>query len=227
MAVSRSYYMLVASLPQLPLRFDAGRLPISWATLRERLRMLHPDDSAVTRQIGQYFLWDRQPLDRTDDEVISSYHELERKSANDLVRHLVRSRTEMRLLISAIRRRRSGGGPPDWVGKIRGSETLVSSLKRHWMDPDFQLGMKYRWVEAFTKCYDAGEMLEAQRVVFAERWDDWTRIAEKYTFSFEAIIVYLVRWEIVDRWTSQNAAAGQARFAKLIEETLGEYANAV
>jgi hypothetical protein len=67
---ARSYYMLVSSLPQLPARFDAGRLPISWPTLRNRLRMLEVEDGRVTRQIGQYFLWDRQPIDRTDNEVI-------------------------------------------------------------------------------------------------------------------------------------------------------------
>lgn len=217
--------MLVSSLPQLPVRFDTGRLPISWPTLRDRLRMLDPEDSFVTRQVGLYFLWDRQPLDRTDDEVIARYHELMQESANPLVRHLIQSRTEMRLLLSAIRRQRAGLGPPNWAGNVRGAEALTSHVRKHWNQPHFNLGARYRWVEAFTRFYDSGDVVEAQRVVFAERWNDWTRIAEKHTFSFEAIIAYLVRWEIIDRWASQNPEAGIARFANLIEETLGEYAN--
>ncbi len=219
--------MLVASLPQLPGRFDAGRLPISWPALLNRLSMLDHDDRQITRLIGMYFLWDRQPLDRTDDEVIARYRELLHNSSNYLVRHLIRTRTEIRLLISALRRHRTGAGPPTWDLRHTGSEMLASHVCHHWNEPSFGLGFRHRWLETFIRSYDAGEMREAQRVVFNERWHDWTRIAEKYTFTFEAVIVYLVRWEIVDRWTSQNADAGKTRFAKLIEETLGEYANPV
>ncbi len=107
--MSRSYYMLVSSLPQLPVRFDSGRLPISWPTLRDRLRMLEPEDQLVTRQLGLYFLWDSQPLDRTDAEVIARYHELLAETTNPLVRQLIQSRTEMRLLLSAVRRQRGIG----------------------------------------------------------------------------------------------------------------------
>lgn len=227
MIPARSYYMLVSSLPQLPIRFDSGRLPISWPTLRNRLRMLEPDDSEVTRQVGLYFLWDRQPLDRTDNEVIDRYLELMRNSTNHLVRHLVRTRTEMRLIIGCIRLRAAGAGPPKWIDRIVDRDSPLIHMRKHWLDPNFNLGVHYRWVDAFRKQLDAGDMREAQRVVFNERWNDWTHIAEKQTFSFEAIIAYLVRWEIIDRWTSQNADAGKARFNKLIEETLGDYAHPI
>lgn len=224
--MSRSYYMLVSSLPQLPVRFDSGRLPISWATLNERLQLLHPADRQVTRQLGLYFLWDSQPLDRTDDEVVARYHELLAGASNPLVRHLIQSRTEMRLLLSAIRRQRRGLPPPSWAGKVKGCEGLTNSLRKAWSHPQLGLGARYPWVEAFTRFYDSGDAGEAQWVLFAQRWRDWTRIAEQHTFSFEAVIAYLVRWEIIDRWTSQNAEAGYGRFANLIEETLGEYATA-
>lgn len=219
--------MLVASLPQLPRRFDAGRLPIAWPPLRERLRILHPDDGRVTRQLGTYFLWDRQPLDRTDEDVIARYHDLLHRAGNPLVRHLVHTRTQIRLLLSAIRRRANGQGPPDWAGRVAGMDTLGVHLRKYWNEPQFRMAARHPWLEPFIKCFEAKEMIEAQRVVFDTRWNDWTRIAERYTFSFEAIIAYLVRWEIVDRWTSQNTEAGQHRFINLIEETLGEYANAV
>lgn len=225
MIPARSYYMLVSSLPQLPARFDGGRLPISWPTLRNRLRMLEQEDSRITRQVGLYFLWDRQPLDRTDEEVIERYHELLRNTTNHLVRHLVRSRTEMRLIISCVRRRAAGLGPPSWIDRDTSSDSSLGHLRKHWLDPNFNLGVRYRWVEAFRNALEAGDMREAQRAVFNERWNDWTHIAEKQTFAFEAIIAYLVRWEIIDRWTSQNVDAGKARFNQLIEETLGEYAN--
>ena len=224
MTHSRSYYTLVASLPALPSRFDAGRVPISWPTLRDRLRMLELPDAKVTRQIGRFFLWARQTLDETDSQVIERYHELMRHTPNSLVRHLIHSRTESRLLISAVRRQRMGLGPPDWSLRAGADDPLVSHLRTNWSEPNFNLGVRHRWLEAFIKHYDQGDMRMAQWVTFNERWRDWTRIAERYNFTFEAVIVYLVRWEIVDRWTSQNAEVGKARFANLIKETLGEYA---
>lgn len=224
MTRSRSYYTLVASLPALPARFDAGRVPISWPALRERLRMLELSDAKVTRQIGRFFLWARQSLDQTDAEVIERYHELMRHTPNVLVRHLIHGRTENRLLLSAVRRQRAGLGPPNWSLRADGDDPLISHLRKHWSEPHFNLGVRHRWLEAFIKHYDQGNMREAQWVVFNERWQDWTRIAQRYQFTFEAVIVYLVRWEIVDRWTSQNAEVGEARFANLIKETLGEYA---
>ena len=51
-------------------------------------------------------------------------------------------------------------------------------------------------------------------------------MANNFTFSFEAVLLYLARWEIVDRWTSRDADAGLVRFDQMIEETLGEYATA-
>src|SRR5690554_3017188 len=134
--------MLVSSLPQLPVRFDSGRLPISWATLRDRLRMLQPEDQLVTRQLALYFLWDNQPLDRTDAEVIARYHELLKEAANPLVRQLIQSRTEMRLLLSAIRRQRAGLGPLPWAGKVIGSEELTGHVRKHWHQPYFNLGSR-------------------------------------------------------------------------------------
>lgn len=222
---SRSYYMLVASLPALPVRFDAGRVPISRATLRERLELLDPGDAAVTAQVDQYFSRSPESLEKTDEQVIARYHELMRSSSNDLVRHLIQTRTESRLLLSAFRRQRAGLAPPTW--ELRPNDPLAEQVRKHWSTPQFGLRGPYRWLEAFAKHYDAGDMVGAQRVIFAERWNDWTQIAQRYTFSLEAVIAYLVRWEIVDRWTSQNAEAGKARFHNLVEETLGEYAKPV
>jgi len=222
---SRSYYMLVASLPALPVRFDGGRVPISRATLRERLELLEPEDAEVTAQVAQYFSRSPESLDKTDEQVIARYHELMRTSRSDLVRHLIETRTVSRLLLSAFRRHRAGLAPPTW--ELRPADPLAEQIRKHWSTPNFGLRGSYRWLEDFAKHYDAGDMVGAQRVIFEERWNDWTKIAQRYTFTLEAVIAYLVRWEIVDRWTSQNAEAGKARFHNLVEETLGEYAKPV
>ena len=56
-------------------------------------------------------------------------------------------------------------------------------------------------------------------------WSRWAKLAEQYFFSFEAVLLYLARWEIVSRWTSRDATLGRQRFEQLVTESLDEYAN--
>lgn len=218
MASQRSYYMLVASLPQLPIHFDAGRTPITRASLRGRLNLLNDNDRHVIDQVASFFVWDRQPLDRTDREVVSTYEKLMREIDNRLVRRIINHRIEMRTIVSGVRRRRLAVGPPV------GSMEICDAIRRGWGEPGFGLQSRYRWIEPFTRAVESGRVRDAQHILFSDLWKTWTQNAQQYHFSFEAIILYLARWEIVDRWTSQNADEGRRRFDDLITETLGEYA---
>ena len=47
----------------------------------------------------------------------------------------------------------------------------------------------------------------------------------RYQFTFEAVVLYLIRWDIVLRWTSRDAAAGQEKFEALVAEAMGRYAD--
>jgi hypothetical protein len=216
---SRSYYMLIASLPNLPPHFDVERTPITRAGLQERLRMLHPTDAAVIDQVAAFLAWDRQPLDRTDEEVIATYDRLLKEITNTLLRDLVKSRMDIRTIVCGLRQRRAGMGPPEGVGQ------WVDHLRRHWNEPEFNLQGRHPWIGQMNRCLAENNPLDGQRLLFDRSYRQWSRWAERYTFSFETIILYLARWEIIDRWTSRNAATGRERFEKLITETLGDYAN--
>jgi hypothetical protein len=215
----RSYYTLIASLPNLPPTFEVERPPITRERLKDRLRLLHEKDAAVIDQVSAFLAWDRQPLDRTDEQVVSHYGQLMEDIGNPLVRELVNSRIDIRTIVSAIRRRRLNGTPPSGVGQ------WVDHIRRNWTQPGFALAGRYPWIGDVERLIADGDPMEAQRRLFAENWRVWSRMAERYTFSFEAVILYLARWEVIDRWTSRNAEAGRQRFEELITETLGEYGN--
>jgi hypothetical protein len=216
---NRSYYTLIASLPNLPPRFEVDRAPITRPRLEERLRLLHPDDAKVIDQVAAFLAWDRQPLDRTDEEVIARHDELMRTISNPLLRELIDNRMDVRTIVSAVRRRRAGSPPPKGVGQ------WVDQIRRNWNHPEFNLQGRYPWIGEFERLTAEGNVGQAQHLMFSMRWKAWSRMAERYTFSFEAIILYLARWEIIERWTTQNAESGRQRFEQLITETLGEYVN--
>ena len=214
-----AYYTLIASLPHLPAHFELERDPITAPRLQQRLQMLEPEDAAVLRQLEDFLAWDRQPLDRTDEEVIARYDALMPTIRNPLVREVIDDRMDVRTITSGLRRRRAGLSAPPGVGR------LVGHIRRNWSHPEFNLQARYPWIEQFAGLLEAGEAAEAERLLFSVSWTRWSRLAQRYYFSFEAVLLYVARWWIIDRWTTRDAEAGRQRFEQLVTETLGEYAN--
>ncbi len=215
----RTYYDLIASLPGLPLRFDVERPPISQHRLNERLQMLEPDDAAVVDQWTNFVHWDRQLLDRTDDDVARSYLQLISEISNSFLLELIRRRMDTRTIIAAVRRRRAGMSAPTGVGQ------WIERIQRDYSHPQFQLQTVYPWIGRFDQMVGEGQALEAQRIIFEFNYRELEELAPTDMFSFEALLIYLARWEIIDRWTSLDQAAGKARFETLITDTLGEHAH--
>jgi hypothetical protein len=217
--VSRSYYMLIASLPNLPPHFDVEQIPIKRPLLVERLRMLHPADARVINQVIAFLAWDRQPLDRTDQEVFATYRRLMATISNALLREVIEIRMNYRTIIAALRRRRVGQSAPPGVGP------WVDQIRRNFQHPTFQLHGRYPWIEPLDRLLAEADPMRAQHLLFDVSYRQWSRRAEQFTFCFEALILYLVRWDIIERWTSRDAEVGRQRFEKLITETLGDYAH--
>lgn len=216
---SRSYYTLVASLPPLPLHFDVERVPITRPRLEERLRMLEPAEHAVVDQWDRFVRWDQQSIDRTDEDVAEKYKQFEKEISYSTLWHMIEYRMDVRTIVAAIRRRRVGLPAPSGVGQ------WVEHIRRNYQHPDFQLQERFGWVSKFATFMDSGDALAAQRLLFESNYQHWSRMNQQYTFSFEAVLLYLARWEIIDRWTSRDSQAGQERFHTIITETLGEYAH--
>lgn len=216
MRSSRAYYTLIGSLPQLPAWYDAGPLPISTQQLRDRLELLQPRDRQVVRWLTEFFLWDRQPLDRSDSEVWETYALLQAQISNPLARQITQHRTEMRTLLAALRAKRADEQP------LSGPGPLLEHIRRHWRRPYFDLDRRYSWIAPFDKAMDRGAVRDAQKILFDSLWKTWTELAAGRFFTFEAVLLYLARWEIVERWTSQNADEGRRRFANLLRESLGD-----
>ena len=216
--LGRSYHTLIASLPPLPPRFDVRRDPISAPRLEQRLRLLEDVDAAVIDQWRGFLLWDRQPLDRTDDEFIAKYAELTCNISNATLREMIEIRVDIRTIVSALRLRRAGMPFTTGVGQ------WVEHIRRNYTEPQFKLAGQYSWIGKFDQLLAAGDALGAERLLLSTNYQQWSRMAERYTFSFEAILLYLARWEIIDRWTSCNFEAGKLRFESILQETLGDYA---
>lgn len=109
---SNHYHMLISSLPPLPPRFDVDRLPISPERLQDRLRMLEPEDAQEIARLMEVLRWAQQFEEPNDDAVVKRYDELIQGVRNPLVREVVTVAMDARMIMTALRRRRRGLGPP-------------------------------------------------------------------------------------------------------------------
>ena len=213
----RSYFTLMASLPALPPHFEVERDPITRPRLDERLKMLEPSDAAVFEKLDSFLAWDRQPIDQTDEQVVNRYDLLGRTVSNRLLRDLIDDRMEVRTIVGGLRRRKAGLPPPV------GIDPWAAHIRRNWEHPEFGLGGRHQWIARFRESDESGRVLDAQRVLLSVAWDAWSREAGRHHFTFEAVILYVARWDVIDRWTTCDAARGRERFEQLISQTLGDH----
>ena len=217
---SNSYYMLICSLPALPTRFDAERLPITLERLQARLHMLEPRDAADVGRMLEVINWSCQFAEARDSAVVKRYEELMQAIANPLIREVLAAGLDMQMIIAALRRRRRGLGPP-----TLGIGQWLDHIRRHFGQADFALGRTYPWLVPFDQLLERGDVLTLHRRMLMEAWDLMRKLAQDYDiFSFEAVVLYIARWDLIRTWRQLDPERGRNVFEPLVTEAMGEYA---
>jgi hypothetical protein len=218
---SHSYHMLVSSLPALPTRFDVERLPISFERLQGRLRMLEPEDAEEIERMLAVLRWVNQFEEPSDAAVVQRYDALLHDITNPLVRDILTHAMDVRMIAVALRCRRRGLPLP-----ALGIGQWSAHIRHHFNQPDFKLGQVFPWIPEAERLLAQGELLTLYRqYVLGATWTYLRKRAEDYYFSFEAVVLYIARWDIMRRWQLLQAERGRAIFETLVTEALGEYAN--
>lgn len=217
---SNSYYMLVSSLPALPPRLDAGKLPIELERLQTRLRMLEPKDAGTVNRMLDVLAWNRQVVEATDAAVARRYSELMKEIDNRLVREVLDVGIDVRMIVAALRRRRAGLGAPS-IGMGR----YIGQIRRNFSQPDFGLGHIFAWLVAFERMLEQEDVLNLYRMVLEEIWKYVrSRMQDYDPFSFEAVVLYLAGWDALSQWQQLEAERGRVVFEASVTEAMGEYA---
>jgi Protein of unknown function (DUF2764) len=217
---SNSYHMLISSLPALPPHFDVERLPISFERLQGRLRMLKPEDAEEIERLLAVLRWANQFEEPNDAAVVQRYDALMHDITNPLVRDILAYGMDVRMIEVALRSRRRGLPLP-----TVGIGQWFDHIRYNFHQPDFRLGQVFPWIPEAERLLAQGDLLTLYRHVLGATWTYLKKRAEDYYFSFEAVVLYIARWDIIRRWQQLQAERGRAIFATLVTEALGEYAN--
>jgi hypothetical protein len=215
--------MLICSLPFHGPLFGTHHTPLSRLRLEQRLRVLEPEDAHTLHCLTEILDFIHHSMDVTDAELVRRTLALEGELPSEPLRDLLRFRMEMRTLLAAQRRRRRGeAGPP---GPGWGYGRWVAQIERNRHEPGFRLERFFPWVTESERLLRADDSLGLERLKLAVTWAHLGRVGEGHWFDFEAVVLYVLRWDLIARWTGQDGEAALSRFDALGDAGLGPHAD--
>jgi hypothetical protein len=218
------YVMLISSLPYHGPLFGAHQTPLSRLRLNSRLRILEEADAQALQDLSSVLHWIHQNMSVTDAELIERATRFEAAWGEGFLSDVLRFRMEMRTLYTALRRRRRGETTPP-VGQRWGYGRWVRHIERYWNEPGFRLQQVYPWINEAERLIESRDSLALERLLLGIVWSYLTRISEGHEFDFEAVVIYVLRWDLIARWSSYDGARAVKRFDNLVETGLGRYAH--
>lgn len=218
-----AYVMLLSSLPRPAALFLAKQPPLSRLKLDQRLRALAPEDAEALRLVEEVLDWRHPSMTVSEQEMIDRGRQALSRIENETLQLIVRDRLEIRTCVAALRRRARGEGPPP-PDRPWGFGRWVGHIARNWTEPAFRLDGVFPWLREADSSMKQGDTIALERLLLEESNKRLERRAGEHTFDFEAVVIYVLKWSIVDRWARYNAEAASRRFEDLTQAGLGAHA---
>jgi hypothetical protein len=216
------YVMLITSLPFHGPLFGARQTPLSRLRLSNRLKILNEADAQALRDLSSVLEWIHQSMSVTDVELIMRAKRFEEAWGEGFLSDIMRFRMELRTLYTALRRRRRGETLPP-VGQPWGYGRWVRHIERYWNEPGFRLQRVYPWVNEAERLIEVRDSLGLERLLLGIVWDYLIRLSVGHEFDFEAVVIYVLRWDLIARWSSYDGARAVQRFDRQVDTALGRY----
>ncbi|HTD17571.1 MAG TPA: DUF2764 family protein [Chthoniobacterales bacterium] len=221
MTASVRYIMLMASLPPLGNLFGQYQTPLTEMQLRHRLRFLADDDNKTLRRIEQLVRRSKQPPEWTDAKIVESAQALVVELRSNTLKEAVEFVLNLRTIVAALRRRKLGENSPP--RSVWGYSPWIKRIERHWTEPDFGLGTVLPWVSKARRLWENNDSVELERVILTESWKQFSRLSNGHYFDFAAVVLYVLRWSLINRRVNYSKEIAEKRFNLLINDGIGNF----
>ena len=216
---SEQYYTLMASLPALHPPYTQERTPLGRIGLERRLAMLEPAHAQELDALESIVHFDRLDWDLSEAEAVAHAEAVLGSIRSTVLAEVARWRLGIRTVIAALQRRQAGRPAPGrrepW-----GAGPWMHTLRNNWNVRDFGLSAVLPWIEDFGGLLERGESHRLERRLLGEVWTHLSRQAAPHHFNFEAVALYVLRWNVVHRATHQDGKRARLRFDRLVEESM-------
>ncbi|ASP37295.1 hypothetical protein CHH28_00730 [Bacterioplanes sanyensis] len=222
MSAAAPYITLISSLPRHDVLFAEQQTPLSRIKLNQRLTMLSEHHRQQLTLVEQVLHWDTWPAAMPHAQVVQRIRaHLQQIEAAD-VRELIHEKLDLRTVIGALRYRlrqtqQASSQPPsgDWaVSRYR--DVIV----RHWHEEDFHLSQAFPWLLEALALMRQQQTLQLEQLIMRQAWQTLNRHMPEDEFSFMAVVQYVMKWHLIERWNRRDGAVAQQRFTQLIRSAL-------
>ncbi|WP_170750526.1 hypothetical protein [Ruegeria lacuscaerulensis] len=217
-----AYIALISSLPGSERLFVAKQPPISRLRLDRRLRALTPEDVKVLQVLEHALNWGDYDMDVTDVQAIERCKAALGDIPQPTLQKLFLERMDLRTAVAALRLRKQGGSSP--AGTF-GMGRWVRHIPANWSDPTFKLESSMPWLKEAHQLLEAEDPLGLERLLLSVSHKQLKRHAARHLFDFEAVAIYVLIWNIFDRWAQSNAQDAATRFEKLAQQAMADVAD--
>lgn len=214
-----SLIMLMASLPAPGPMFSEKQTPLSRLRLEERLQVLENADRAVLDAIENALEWRCMHPEMDDATLLQRVEIAHNITSSETLRRVIDGRMNIRLCMAALRMRADGESSPPADGSW-GYSRWGRALVRNWQAPSFGLDTIFPWIKEADRLFSQGDAYALERLMLSLVEGDLKRHGALHQFDLEAVIIYVLRWSLVERWTRYNAEAASRRFAQILEDEL-------
>ena len=219
MSEAFQYVTLVASLPHLRPIFTQAHLPLSRYRLNQRLEMLNADHRAALTHVETLVGWAGVGDEPTDTVLMARFAAAERDlSEYPTLVDLLRLRIETHMLVGALRLRRDGADASSTSGWGQGR--VARTIWANWTDPVFALSTPHGWLREAQGPVAQGDHIALERIVLQEVFGQIARASANHAFDFEAVALYVLRFQIVERWQRYDSDRARTRLSSLLDATL-------
>ncbi|WP_034474146.1 hypothetical protein [Aestuariibacter salexigens] len=210
------YVALLSSLPSAERLFQAKQTPISRLKLEQRLSALEPPERRVLESIEGVL--DRRFVDvaKDDEEVLQRATEALKQIKHQTLRNILVQRLDMRTLVKALRLKHVNSGEPPL--SAWGFSRWCRHIESHWNEPGFALVHVFPWVSEAQHFIINNQPLKLEKLLLQQAYNSLVRHGGQHHFDFEAVVIYVLKWNIINRQVKYNSMAAERRFTHLITQ---------
>ena len=217
-----AYYMLMASLPRHDRQYKVNDTPLSQLQLDKRIKLMPEEERTIARTIVN-LVWlsafsREMPFANTLKEA-----RILLALPNPFIHELVEWHMDLRSLLTALRWRHREQTPPErtcdyWYTRFN------AHLLKHWQEADFGLKHALPWFPELARQFDSGDTASMENTLLNILWKHLDLIEARHYFDLEAVIIYLLRWQVVNYWSKFNETAVLTRINVLAQQIVKESA---
>lgn len=214
------YTALVTSLPSSERLFIAKQPPLSRLRLNKRLTALNPEHRQTLALVERVLSWSEYKM--TDDigGVSARIKIALRDIAQPTLSAIIREQMELRTTIAALRMRNRGDTAPT---STWGYGRWTNHIAKNWAEPTFRLDAPMPWLRTAANLIERKDPLELERHILEVSSKQLQRHAANHRFDFEAVVIYVLKWDIFNRWAQSNSEAATRRFSNLLSDALRDF----